>query len=59
MINVDAVKAKEEAIAEAEKLGRFDIAQDLRRRKLGVDTFHITINNVDDEGETVSTDTFF
>jgi len=48
MINVDIPKVKEEIIAAQERLGNLDIVQDLRRRKLGVDTFDIVFNETDE-----------
>ena len=50
IINVDLPKVKEETIKELEQHGRFDIAQDLRERRIGVDTFAIKFI-VDDDNE--------
>jgi hypothetical protein len=41
IVNIDLPKARRAAIEEAERNGRFDIAEDLRRRRVGVDTFAI------------------
>ncbi len=41
ILNVDFPKAKQEAIEEAERNGRFDIADDLRHRRFGFDAFTI------------------
>jgi hypothetical protein len=41
IINVDLPKVKEETIKELEQHGQFNIAQDLRERRIGVDTFAI------------------
>ncbi len=40
-------RIKQEAIEEAEQNGRQDIADDLRRRRLGVDTFAILLFDED------------
>lgn len=40
IINVDIPRIKQEAIEEAIRNGRPDIANDLRRRRLGVDTLN-------------------
>jgi hypothetical protein len=42
-LNVDLPKLKQEAIEEAYRNDRPDIAQDLKRRRLGVDTFEIRL----------------
>jgi hypothetical protein len=49
VINVDLPKVRENAILEAEKNGRLDIAQDLRERRIGLDTFAINIVEEDKE----------
>lgn len=49
VINIDLPKVKEEAIKELEQNGEFEIAQDLRERRIGVDTFAINLTFDDNE----------
>jgi hypothetical protein len=51
MMNVDLPKATEEAAAEVERYGYLELAQHLRRQKVGVE--NIKINIVDDNGKVV------
>jgi hypothetical protein len=51
MMNVDEPKSREEAAAEAERYGYLELAQHLRRQKIGVE--NIKINIVDDKGNVV------
>ena len=55
ILNVDLPRAQQEAIEEAEKNGRYDLANELKRRRIGVDTFAIVL--IDEEtGEPISPD---
>jgi hypothetical protein len=47
IINVDIPLAKEEAIEELTRNGRLDVAHDLRRRRLGIDTLEIFLFDQD------------
>jgi gentisate 1,2-dioxygenase len=49
IINIDMPLVKEKAIKEAEENGRFDIAEDLCQRKIGIDTFGIDLVFEDEE----------
>jgi len=53
ILNVDLPKVKQEAIAEADRNNNLLIAEDLRRRRIGVDTFAIEIieEEEDDDDE--------
>jgi hypothetical protein len=54
IINHDLPRIKQKAIQELEQNGEFAIAQDLRERRIGVDTFAIKFNvdnNDDNEDE--------
>ena len=52
IINEDIPQLKQEAIEEATRNGRLDIAHDLRRRRLGVDTLEIFLFD-EDTGEPI------
>ena len=52
IINQDIPMAKEEAIKEAIRFGRLDIAHDLRLRRIGVDTLEIFLFD-EDTGEPI------
>jgi hypothetical protein len=54
IINIDAPQAKEEAIEEAERNGRLDIANDLRRKRIGVDVLKIKLYDEDTGREITS-----
>ena len=55
ILNIDLPRAQQEAIEEAEKNGRYDLANELKRRRIGVDTFAIVL--IDEEtGEPISPD---
>jgi hypothetical protein len=43
ILNVDLPKAKEEAIEEADRKNNLLLAEDLHRRRIGVDTFEIRL----------------
>jgi hypothetical protein len=51
IMNVDVPKSTEEAAAEAERYGYLELAQAMRRQKIGVE--NIKINIVDDNGNIV------
>jgi hypothetical protein len=51
IMNVDVPKSTEEAAAEAERYGYLELAQAIRRQKIGVE--NIKINIVDDNGNVV------
>ncbi|MGH9955144.1 MAG: hypothetical protein ACREAS_07060 [Nitrososphaera sp.] len=51
MMNVDEPKSREEAAVEAERYGYLELAQHLRRQKIGVE--NIKINIIDDNGNIV------
>ncbi|MDQ4066473.1 MAG: hypothetical protein M3114_02665 [Thermoproteota archaeon] len=53
ILNVDMPKQKQAAIEEAERNGRPDIAEDLRRKRLGVDVLEIKLYDQDTGKEIV------
>lgn len=53
ILNFDLPRAQQAAIEEAEKNGRYDFANELKRRRIGVDTFAIVL--IDEEtGEPIN-----